>query len=280
MEVANIKKSTCSKSIGSKRSQDEQMRRCTRNTQSRNYGDRTSSSKEMIRHKKTESVSRSGGSKSINLKKSANEYHQGRSTCKYTSATELNKKAQPTTYDRNIKKDTEPLKAHCFSHQMSLKYEPCSYDFQWQRNKYVKDECGSGILQQIADRESSKKKLWCKTPLSMYQSTIGELGRKILCGESRIIKDVLPAPPCNVCQYVLPPCRGYYRKYDCLRPCEEEYAGEIRGQKTYRDPVERYWQPCTSDEDEIATSIRKYAARNAYLGEKVRRRFDNITPCW
>lgn len=171
------------------------------------------------------------------------------------------------------------LKEHCFSSQMTLKYEPCSHDFQWQRNKYVQDECGSGVLQQIAD-EKSKKSVWYKTPLSIYQATIGELGRMLLCGNSRIVKDILPAPPCNVCQYVLPPCRGYYRKYDCLRPCEEDYVSEVRGQKTYRDPVERYWQPCTSNEDEIATSIRKYAAHNAYLGKRIRRGFDNITPCW
>lgn len=164
--------------------------------------------------------------------------------------------------------------AQCFNQPIRFKGEPCSYEFEWQRNKYVRDGCGSGIVPNVKTKDT-----WCKTPLSMYQATIGELGRKMLCGESHMVRDLNTAPPCSMCQYVLPPCRGYYRKRDCLRPCEEDYVGHSGGQKTYRDPVERYWQPCMTEEEKSA-SIRNYAAHNAYLGEMIRRRFDNTTPCW
>lgn len=167
----------------------------------------------------------------------------------------------------------------CFETPAPMKMEPCSKVYIWQRGKYVKDDCGSGIVPNQMNFHSSQN-AWCNTPLSMYQATIGELGRQLLCGETKITKDVKDCPPCNVCEYVLPPCRGYYRKYDCIRPCEDQYVTRVNDKLVYRDRVQRYWQPCMTTEEKIKNDIRAYAPHNAYLGEKLRRAFDAKNPCW
>lgn len=150
---------------------------------------------------------------------------------------------------------------------------------KWQNGVYCRDECGSGIIAKKFEFKHSRG-VWCSTPLSMYQATIGELGRQILCREKIVPRDVKPGPPCNVCEYILPPCRGYYRKYDCIRPCEEEYVSYKRGRKFYRDRVERYWEPCQSKDQRVAVDINTFAHQNVYLGAKLRRKFNESIPCW
>ncbi|KAK7604833.1 hypothetical protein V9T40_006019 [Parthenolecanium corni] len=170
------------------------------------------------------------------------------------------------------------VSAACYEvRRASKKYQPCR-TARWQHGKYVRDECGSGIVPVRFDIGPCKK-LWCKTPLSMYQATIGELGRQLLCREKIIQRDVWPEPPCNVAEYIMPPCRGYYRKYDCMRPCEEDHAYIKQGKKYYRDRVERYWEPCLTQEQKHTLNLNEYGPHNAALALKLRRENMGI-PCW
>lgn len=155
----------------------------------------------------------------------------------------------------------------------------CKDDFVWQTGKYVKDECGSGI---VPHRQllSDPRRLWCKTPLTMYQSTIGELARQMLCDEIRVPKRVNDGPPCNLCEQVMPLCKGYYRKYECRRSCEEEHAVVKNGKKVYRDAIQQYWKPCLSAEEKRAYDLSKDADHNVYLGKKLRRKIDDRVACW
>lgn len=167
--------------------------------------------------------------------------------------------------------------ARCYDVERPRKGYTCR-TIEWQSGKYVSDECGSGIMPQIFDK-SLRKAQWCKTPLSMYQATIGDLGHKMLCGKEKIFRDIKPAPPCNVCEYVLPPCRGYYRKRDCLRSCEEEHAYIKGGVKVYRDAVKRHWEPCTLPEQKFTVDANEYAPINAALALRLTRQEMDV-PCW
>lgn len=154
---------------------------------------------------------------------------------------------------------------------------PCATATQWQRRTHVRDQCGSGILPKRV-RHQMNHELYCKTPLSMYQATIGDLGKKLLCREEVIVRNIFPEPPCAVAEEIQPPCSGYYRKYDCLRPCEEEFTivDPQTGQKEYRNRLERYWDPCPQDEGTDGSS---FASQNAHLAAKLRRRNDD-SDCW
>lgn len=170
--------------------------------------------------------------------------------------------------------------SHCYEIKRVGRRDECNRKPCWQHGKYVRDECGSGIVPKRF-LLGLNRKLWCKTPLSMYQATIGELARKLLCQEISVPRDVRGEPPSNIAEYIMPLCRGYYRKYDCLRPCEEEYAIVKAGKKIYRDRVKRHWEPCLSKEEKHKLDINDYAPHNAYLALKLRRR--NITDdelCW
>lgn len=167
----------------------------------------------------------------------------------------------------------------CYDVPRRRRPQPCTIGPKWQTGKYKRDICGSGIEPAKFDFLATRRRLWCKTPLSMYQATIGELGRKLLCREAYIPRDVWPGPPSNIEEYILPPCRGYYRKYDCLRPCEEDFAVCKQGKKVYRDRVQRYWEPCLTKEQKHILDINTFAHHNAALGLKVRR-FNLEIPCW
>lgn len=144
----------------------------------------------------------------------------------------------------------------------------CENNYVWKPGKYVSDECGSGIVTKDCDTRETRD-WWCRTPLSVYQATICELGRKLLCGELRIPRRIITAPPCNVCETILPPCQGYYRKYERLPACEEDYVTIKGGQKQYRNRVKRYWEPCAVDEQGTQDDITKFAGHNSYLAMKL-----------
>ncbi len=167
--------------------------------------------------------------------------------------------------------------AKCYEVKQQKNFDTC-HSVKWQHGKYVRDECGSGIVPLRFDFKPNKR-LWCKTPLSMYQATIGELGKQLLCREKIIARDVKPGPPCNICECSLPPCRGYYRKYDCMRPCEEEHAIVRRGEKVYRDRIQRYWEPCLTEEQKYTLNVNEYGPQNAALAIKLKRETMDI-PCW
>lgn len=155
----------------------------------------------------------------------------------------------------------------------------CNDDFVWQKGRYVKDECGSGIVPLRMDA-SDPKRVWCKTPLTMYQSTIGELARQMLCNEVAVRKRVNVGPPCNLCEHVMPLCKGYYRKYECRRNCEEEHAVVKDGKKVYRDPIQQYWKPCLTAEEKREYDLSKDADHNVYLGKKLKRKIGENVVCW
>lgn len=169
--------------------------------------------------------------------------------------------------------------AKCYDHKRAVK-RTCGAGVKWQHGKYCRDDCGSGIVTKKFDFKPSRR-IWCRTPLTLYQATIGELGRKILCREKIVPRDVRPAPPCNIGQYILPLCRGYYRKYDCLRSCEEQFAVCKNGVKQYRDCVQRYWEPCQSDWQKDKLNLCEYAPQNSFLALKLRRKNNDCdVPCW
>lgn len=172
---------------------------------------------------------------------------------------------------------TDKIEAKCYEVKRGITRQPCVSKI-WQTGKHCRDDCGSGIVAKRFDIKVSRRH-WCKTPLSMYQATVGELGRQILCREKLVTRDVKPEPPCNVCEYILPPCGGYYRRYDCLRPCEEDYAFIKAGKKCYRDRVERYWEPCVTVGQKYKLDVNDYGPHNVALGLKLRRK-NNETPCW
>lgn len=181
-------------------------------------------------------------------------------------------------YDCNLV--TEPSAVErsrtCYPRPPTHSRPPCT-PTQWQRRTHVRDDCASGVMTKRM-RFQKNHELWCKTPLSMYQSTIGDLGKKLLCREEIVVRNVFPAPPCAVAEEIQPPCCGYYRKYDCLRPCEEEFTlvNPQTGQKEYRNRLDRYWDPCPQDEGTDGSS---FAAQNAHLATKLRRQNDG-SDCW
>lgn len=155
----------------------------------------------------------------------------------------------------------------------------CKDDFVWQAAKYVKDDCGSGIVPLRVDT-SDPRRIWCQTPLTMYQSTIGELARKMLCHEIVVRKRVNVGPPCNMCEHVMPMCKGYYRKYECRRNCEEDHAVIRNGKKVYRDAIQQYWMPCLTLEEKREYDLSKDADHNVYLGKKLKRKTGEKVVCW
>lgn len=155
----------------------------------------------------------------------------------------------------------------------------CKGDFVWQTAKYVRDECGSGIVP-LRLEISDPRRIWCKTPLTMYQSTIGELARKMLCNEIVVRKRVNTGPPCNLCEYVMPMCKGYYRKYECRRSCEENHAQVKNGVKVYRDAIQQYWMPCLTTEEKREYDLSRDAEHNVYLGKKLKRQVGDGVYCW
>lgn len=196
------------------------------------------------------------------------------------SASSVTGKGGPNTPYHTPGMDAKPYtgRERCYDQPKHYVRAACHDNFVWDHGKYKRDECGSGIVPKRFNFAPSRK-LWCKTPLTMYQATIGELGRQILCREKIVPRDVKPGPPCNIAEYILPPCRGYYRRYDCLRPCEEEYTSVKQGHKTYRDRVDRYWEPCLSQDQKNHLDVNTYAGHNVYLGIRMRRKNIDL-PCW
>lgn len=182
---------------------------------------------------------------------------------------------QPKEYDLNKVRTLPP---HCYELPHPRKQVPCVEKTQWQNAKYCRDDCGSGIIPTRFDFRLSRR-IWCRTPLTTYQASHGELGRQILCREKIIQRKINEGPPCNICEYVLPPCRGYYRKYDCVNPCD--LAGEESvykdGRNRPRDKVERYWEACQGQKERI--DINKFAPQNMALALKYKRKAHGVT-CW
>lgn len=170
------------------------------------------------------------------------------------------------------------LPPHCYELPHVRKMQPCTKKTQWQNAKYCRDDCGSGIIPQRFDFRLSRR-IWCRTPLTTYQASHGELGRQILCGEKVIYRNINEGPPCNICEYVLPPCRGYYRQYDCVKPCEEDEENYIYkdGHNRPRDKVERYWQPCEGNQER--KDVNTFAPQNMALALKLRKKAHGVT-CW
>ncbi len=139
----------------------------------------------------------------------------------------------------------------------------------WSGGEFVEDEHGAGIqpytkcVPQVFATKKTTRTQNCDTPLTMYQSTIGEVARKYLCGEEKLVKNLNSEPPCNFCEIVEPPCRGYYRKYDCVRPNEETCVSYDNGEKIYRNRVDRYWQPCLNEAQKHELYVRTFGDRRS-----------------
>lgn len=165
----------------------------------------------------------------------------------------------------------------CYPQPPPKRRPPCLNITQWQRRTHVRDQCGSGVGPKRLHSKLNHQ-LWCQTPMTMYQATIGDLAKKLLCREEVVVRNVFPEPPCALTEDIQPPCYGYYRKYDCLRPCEDEYAtvNPLTGKKEYRNRLDRYWDPCPQED---ITDLNSYAPQNANMAAKFRRRNDDSS-CW
>lgn len=196
----------------------------------------------------------------------------------HTSSTSCSRPHSQGSSSSNQSDGTFAKYKDCYDVPYTHKPQPCRPGFVWQHGKYVKDECGSGIVP-VKYNLFSKAADRCKTPLTMYQVTVGQLGKQILCGEKLIARNVNPYPPCNICEYILPPCNGYYRKYDCIKPCEADYVTYKQGKKVFRDRVQRYWEPCLTTEQKHLLDVNTYAGPNVALGIELKRN-KNSLPCW
>ncbi|KAK7603103.1 hypothetical protein V9T40_003102 [Parthenolecanium corni] len=164
----------------------------------------------------------------------------------------------------------------CYDKRPPKRVVSCHVDEPfWQHGEYVRDDCGAGIVTTKLGFHANRP-LWCKTPLTTYQASHGELGRKILCGETDLTRKIHEGPPCNICEDVLPPCRGYYRKYSCdYSPCDDEvFEGGRRGP---RSKIQRYWEPCATNLEKVEVS--KFAPHNMALALLLRRKYGDV-PCW
>lgn len=179
----------------------------------------------------------------------------------------------PTTDPSRDPQTREDIMMKCYPPRPRRRVEVCQEQPFWQSAEYVRDECGSGIMPHRVDYQSSRRQ-WCRTPLTSYQASHGELGRQILCGEQVIQRTIESGPPCNICEYVLPLCRGYYRKYECEKPpCEQEYWSY---KKRPRDKVEKYWEPCQSSMER--SDVNKFAPQNVALATHLRQK--GKPTCW
>ncbi|XKL67556.1 hypothetical protein PGB90_003047 [Kerria lacca] len=177
------------------------------------------------------------------------------------------------------KKSERRNSKHCYDQPKRMKRMPCKMPPIWQNRKYIRNECGEGIVPKRMGFKCNQK-LWCTTPLTMYQATIGEMGKKLLCQEIKIPRDVKPQPPCNISECILPSCHGYYRKYDCIRSCEEDHTYYKQGKKIYRNRIERYWEPCLQKHQRHDVDVNTYAGHNVALAIKLRRCDEQRMPCW
>ncbi len=212
------------------------------------------------------------------LKSDSQSYLESKRSSSPKSAKSESKKKHATTETNESRAERSVLNSKCYFQLPRARKNACTKEHRWYHEKYVKDDCGSGVVP-LKHTYSISRKDWCKTPLSMYQATIGELGRKLLCKEEIVPRDVWPGPPCNIEEYILPRCYGYYRKYECVRPCHSEHVYLSKEGKV-RDRVERYWNPCLTEEQKVKIDINEFAPQNAFLGQRLRRTHIDGDPCW
>lgn len=219
------------------------------------------------------------------IQKATNKDGSRTKTCNAKPSNAMSKNGETwecSTSSRSVDQQRPILQPKCYFDLPRPKRQVCNRMTNWQHCEYVRDECGSGIVPKRYNLKASQVQ-WCKTPLSMYQATIGELGRKLLCAETVITRNINPAPPCNISEYILPPCRGYYKRYDCVKPCEEDHVRTRNNVKIYRDRVDRYWNPCYSKAEQIRIDVNDFAPHNSVLAERYRRNNtdgDLNMPCW
>lgn len=208
--------------------------------------------------------------------KSSQAYTASGSNESRLHATSSKPESQNSTRLTSKHSNKETTWSKCYDVPRPHRHKLCRSTFQWQCGKYVKDDCGSGIVPAKYDLKNKEK---CKTPSTMYQDTVGKLGKEIYCGETVIIRNMNKSPPCNICEIILPPCKEHYQKYDCLKPCEENAVTYKDGKKIYRDRVERYWRPCIKEDQRNLLDVNMFAGNNVALGIEMKRKHNNAS-CW
>lgn len=146
-------------------------------------------------------------------------------------------------------------------------FEPNSKVTKYRAGDYKRDAYGDGILSHMEclpkrPTQTRARIRDCSFPLTVYQSTIGELARRYLCGEERMERNVITEPPCNFCEFIEPPCKGYYRRHDCIRPEEEECIEYADGERIYRNRIDRYWEPCLSEAARHLLYVKEFGQKN------------------
>lgn len=183
---------------------------------------------------------------------------------------------QPKCGDQYKRPTPKEVALKCYDKRPPKRIPSCHVDEPfWQHGQYVRDDCGAGIVTTKLGFHANRP-LWCKTPLTTYQASHGELGRKILCGETDLTRKIHEGPPCNICEDVLPLCRGYYRRYSCdYSPCDDEvFEGGRRGP---RSKIQRYWEPCATHLEKVDVST--FAPQNMALALLLKRKYGEV-PCW
>lgn len=148
-------------------------------------------------------------------------------------------------------------------------FEPSSNVTKYRAGDYRRDEFGEGIVPQMecppkrpTTRTRAPRVRDCSFPLTVYQTTIGEVARRFLCGEEKMERNVISEPPCNFCEFIEPPCRGYYRRHDCIRPEEAECIEYSDGERIYRNRIDRYWEPCLSEAARHLLYVKEFGQKN------------------
>lgn len=134
--------------------------------------------------------------------------------------------------------DNEPI-CNDWNRRPSLGQQYVKY-FDAARAKHYRDECGlRAFPKKVTIIEKSEH--WCKTPQSIYQSTHGSLAAQIMFREVIMPVRSASSPPCNICEYIMPPYGNNYCGC-CSRP-SEEFLLHTRLKKKYGSKVDRYWRP-------------------------------------
>lgn len=130
----------------------------------------------------------------------------------------------------------------------------------WNRQIVCTDEA-SGIRPKF---DPSERRYDCCTPISQYMAVHGELARKLITRELCVPRSVNGPPPCNVCEYCIPPpCRDCYRKHECVKP--EESDRNFYSRKVLRDRVENYWNPVRPKDAQYEKKLADLAGNNVGL---------------
>lgn len=157
-------------------------------------------------------------------------------------------------------KERHPL--DCCDPYANVSHKPIPPAEKWPINTcFGCDDRGCGIKSDECKEAELRR---CCTPQTEYMRMHGEMAKQLLCGQWNFPMKIKSEPPCNICEKVMPPCRGYYREYECPMPIDPRTGRQ-------RLKSDQYWKPC--QEIEFMDEYRRYmSVPNNGLIKKLRRK--------